>query len=126
LSVLRKSIHINLQFAHTIPGAGTQRPQSSAAETRRTPSQRFYPDFGDKMLASEGKISIQRSQRTGGQIMNNNFAKGIGIGMVVGSAIGVTLANVGSRTGRQSRSKVGKALRTVGDIVENIGSAFNM
>ncbi|MDR1131635.1 MAG: hypothetical protein LBL15_04385 [Oscillospiraceae bacterium] len=58
--------------------------------------------------------------------MNNNFAKGIGIGMVVGSAIGVTLANVGSRTGRQSRSKVGKALRTVGDIVENIGSAFNM
>ena len=54
-----------------------------------------------------------------------NFAKGVGIGMVVGSAIGMTVSAVNKRGSRQQH-KVGRALKTVGDIVENIGSAFNM
>ena len=53
-----------------------------------------------------------------------NFAKGVGIGMVVGSAIGMTVSTVNKRSYR--RSKVGKTLKTMGDIVENIGSALNM
>ena len=54
-----------------------------------------------------------------------NFAKGVGIGMVVGSTIGMTVSTVNKRSYRQ-KSKVGKTLKTVGDIVENIGTAFNM
>ena len=54
-----------------------------------------------------------------------NFAKGVGIGMVVGSAIGMTVSTVNKRSYRQ-RSKVGKTLKTMGDIVENIGTALNM
>lgn len=53
-----------------------------------------------------------------------NFAKGVGIGMVVGSAIGMTVSAVNKKGSRQH--KVGRALKTVGDIMENIGSAFNM
>lgn len=53
-----------------------------------------------------------------------NFAKGVGIGMVVGSAIGMTVSAVNRRGSRQH--KMGRALKTVGDIVENIGSAFSM
>ena len=53
-----------------------------------------------------------------------NFAKGVGIGMVVGSAIGMTVSSVNKKSSRQH--KMGRALKTVGDIVENIGSAFNM
>jgi len=53
-----------------------------------------------------------------------NFAKGVGIGMVVGSAIGMTVSAVNKRGSRQH--KMGRALKTVGDIVENIGSAFSM
>lgn len=55
----------------------------------------------------------------------NNFARGIGIGIVVGSAIGMTVA-AAKTSSKQTKSKVGKALRTVGDIAENIGNAFNM
>ena len=54
----------------------------------------------------------------------NNFAKGVGVGMVVGSAIGMTVSAVNKKGSKQH--KMGKALKTVGDIVENIGSAFNM
>ena len=53
-----------------------------------------------------------------------NFAKGMGIGMVVGSAIGMTVASANKKGGRNK--KVSRAINTVGDIVENIGSAFNM
>ena len=52
-----------------------------------------------------------------------NFAKGIGIGMVVGSAIGMTLA-VNKKGSRQK--KVSRTIKTVGDIVENIGNVFTM
>ena len=53
-----------------------------------------------------------------------NFAKGVGIGMVVGSAIGMTVSAVNKKSSKQH--KMGRALKTVGDIVENIGSAFSM
>lgn len=56
---------------------------------------------------------------------NGNFAKGIGVGMVIGSAIGMSVAAANGRSHKQ-QNKVGKALRTIGDIVENIGGAFNM
>ena len=48
----------------------------------------------------------------------------MGIGMVVGSAIGMTVAINNKKNSKQN--KVSKALKTVGDIVENIGSAFSM
>lgn len=53
-----------------------------------------------------------------------NFAKGVGIGMVVGSAIGMTVSAT-NKKGRKQH-KMGRTLKTVGDIVESIGSAFNM
>ncbi len=53
-----------------------------------------------------------------------NFAKGMGVGLVVGSAIGMAV----SSQGKTSRKKnvVSKALKTMGDIVENIGDAISM
>ena len=53
-----------------------------------------------------------------------NFAKGMGIGMVVGSAIGMSLAATNKRGNRQR--KVSRTIKTVGDIVENIGNVFTM
>lgn len=52
------------------------------------------------------------------------FAKGMGFGVAVGTAIGMTVAMTNRKGSRQN--KVSKAIRAVGDIVENIGSAFNM
>lgn len=57
---------------------------------------------------------------------SKNFAKGIGVGMVVGSAIGMTVGAATKKGGRQSSHKVSRAIKTVGDIVENIGSALSM
>ena len=53
-----------------------------------------------------------------------NFAKGVGVGMVVGSAIGMTLAVTNKKSSRQK--KVSRTIKTVGDIVENIGNVFTM
>ena len=53
-----------------------------------------------------------------------NFAKGVGVGMVVGSAIGMTVSAANKKGSKQH--KMGKTLKTVGDIVESIGNAFNM
>lgn len=53
-----------------------------------------------------------------------NFAKGIGVGMIVGSAIGMTIISSNKRGNRQR--KVSKTIKTVGDIVENIGNVFTM
>lgn len=55
-----------------------------------------------------------------------NFAKGIGIGMVVGSAIGMTVVTVSKKGSRQNQHKVTRIIKTVGDIVESIGSSFSM
>lgn len=90
-------------------------------------SQGLYPASGDKVPVSQHTHYAQSAR--GGHSMNNNsnnFTKGIGVGMVVGSAIGMTVAAISHRSSHQTRGKVGRALKTVGDIVENIGSAFNM
>jgi len=55
-----------------------------------------------------------------------NFVKGMGIGMVVGSAIGMTVATANKKGSRQNQRKVSKVIKTVGDIVENIGNTFSM
>jgi hypothetical protein len=52
------------------------------------------------------------------------FSKGVGVGIIAGSAIGMTVAIARKRNGRQS--KVSKALKTIGEIAENIGGAFSM
>lgn len=54
-----------------------------------------------------------------------NFMRGMGVGMVVGSAIGMTVG-AATKKGKQNSNKVSKALKTVGDIVENIGDALSM
>ena len=54
--------------------------------------------------------------------MNNaNFVKGVGVGLVVGSAIGLA---VYSPNRNFKRTAVGRALKTVGEIVENIGDSM--
>ena len=50
---------------------------------------------------------------------NMNFLRGMGIGFVVGSAIGVSVAPQ-----RKSKNAVGKALRTVGEVIENLSGTF--
>ena len=55
---------------------------------------------------------------------SKNFAKGMGVGVVVGSALGMTIAVTNKRGSRQK--KVSRTIKTVGDIVENIGNAFSM
>ena len=53
-----------------------------------------------------------------------NFAKGMGVGLVVGSAIGMVVSSQGSTS--KKKNVVSKALKTMGDIVENIGDAISM
>ena len=53
---------------------------------------------------------------------NMNFVKGIGIGIVVGSAIGAAVAP----SKRARKTMVGKTVRTVGEIIDNISSTFSM
>ena len=53
-----------------------------------------------------------------------NFAKGVGIGMAVGTAMGMSISAANKKTGRQH--KVSRALRAMGDIVENFGNSFSM
>jgi gas vesicle protein len=58
-----------------------------------------------------------------------NFAKGMGVGLVVGSAVGMAVASGAANQKKSSGRKnnvVGKALRTMGDIVENIGDSIGM
>ena len=53
-----------------------------------------------------------------------NFARGVGIGMAVGAAMSMSISAANKKNGKQN--KVSRALRTMGDVVENIGSAFSM
>lgn len=53
-----------------------------------------------------------------------NFAKGVGVGIVVGSAIGMAVASPQKKNGK--KHVVSKALRTMSDIVENIGESMGM
>lgn len=47
---------------------------------------------------------------------NKQFFKGIGLGMVTGAAIGMALAP----RPKSMKSAAGKAIKAVGDVVENI------
>jgi hypothetical protein len=55
---------------------------------------------------------------------STNFVKGIGVGLVLGSAIGMAVPTPIKST--KKKSVVGRALKTMGDIVENIGEAISM
>ena len=45
-----------------------------------------------------------------------NFAKGVGVGILVGSAIGMAM----SPHRKTGKSRVGKTLKSVGEVLENI------
>ena len=53
-----------------------------------------------------------------------NFARGVGIGMAVGAAMSMSISSMNKKNGKQH--KVSRALRTMGDVVENIGNTFSM
>ena len=53
-----------------------------------------------------------------------NFGKGIGVGMAVGAAVSMSITEMNKKNGKQH--KFSRALRTMGDMVENIGSSFGM
>lgn len=55
-----------------------------------------------------------------------NFAKGVGVGIIVGSAIGMVVSQPQRKTGPHKKNAIAKALRTVGDVVENIGESIGM
>lgn len=61
----------------------------------------------------------------------SHFAKGVGLGFVVGSTIGMAVASSNTaqlqrRNCNQKNNVVGKALRTMGEIVDNIGESIGM
>ena len=47
---------------------------------------------------------------------SNNFVKGISLGLVVGSAVGIVLAP----HKKNSRSMLGKTIKTFGEVLENL------
>jgi hypothetical protein len=49
-----------------------------------------------------------------------NFAKGVGLGILVGSAIGMAVA----APKKNGKKMVGKALRSVGEVIESINDAM--
>ena len=53
-----------------------------------------------------------------------NFAKGMGIGLIMGSAIGMAVSDPAKK--HQKKNMVSKALKTMGDIVDNIGGSIGM
>ncbi len=53
-----------------------------------------------------------------------NFAKGMGVGLIVGSVVGMTVA--GPQKKQTKKNIVGRTLKTMGDIVENIGDSLGM
>ena len=59
-----------------------------------------------------------------------NFSKGVGVGLVVGSAlvgtIGIISANPPKKTVTLKKNPVVRALKTVGDVVENISDSIGL
>jgi gas vesicle protein len=56
-----------------------------------------------------------------GLIMNNmSFLKGMGVGMVVGSMVGMVAMP------RKKKFSMGKALKSMGDVVENVTNAIGL
>lgn len=53
-----------------------------------------------------------------------NFAKGVGVGVVVGSAVAMAVVAPQKKTNK--KNVVSKALRTMGDVIENIGDSISM
>ena len=51
-----------------------------------------------------------------------SFAKGIGLGLLVGSAVAVAIPH---RKHSHKRT-IGKALRTVGEVIENVSDAIGI
>ena len=54
---------------------------------------------------------------------NGSFMHGLGIGMAVGSAIGMAVKN---SKGSGNKNAWGKALKSMGEAVENISGMFGM
>ena len=48
------------------------------------------------------------------------FVKGMGLGLVVGSAVGMVIAP------KKKNSPIGKALRSMGDVVEGISETIGL
>lgn len=48
------------------------------------------------------------------------FVKGMGLGLVVGSAVGMVI------TPKKKKSPIGKALRSMGDVVEGISETIGL
>lgn len=51
-----------------------------------------------------------------------NFLKGMGAGVMVGAALGAML----STDKKTSRKRLGKMLRTAGDVIEDLGGALGL
>lgn len=55
------------------------------------------------------------------------FVKGVGTGMIVGSAFGMAMTSGTGESKKSSKNNVvSKAFKTMGDIVENIGDSLGM
>lgn len=55
-----------------------------------------------------------------------DFAKAMGVGLVVGSAIGMSVVAANRSMPPQKRGKVGKTVSAVGEFIENIGCNLGM
>ena len=53
---------------------------------------------------------------------NSNFLKGLGVGMVVGSAI--SMAMQGGK--KQDKNAWGKAIKSMGEVVENVSGVLGL
>lgn len=51
---------------------------------------------------------------------NMSFVKGIGLGLIVGSVVGMVVMP------KRKRTSVGKALRSMGDVVENVAGTIGL
>ena len=51
-----------------------------------------------------------------------NFVKGIGVGILLGSAVGMVMP----RRKMTRKRAIGKALRTVGGVIENVSEAMGL
>ena len=54
-----------------------------------------------------------------------NFAKGMALGLVVGSAISMAATSSSCKSTHKRKNVISKALKTMGDIVENIGDSIS-
>jgi gas vesicle protein len=60
----------------------------------------------------------------GGLIMNSmNFVKGVGVGLVLGSAVSMVVMPHNNK--RNGKNMIGKALRTMGEVIESISDAVS-